>query len=510
MSLLAPVHAAPKTQWATHLVISEVYGGGGNAGAVYTHDFIELFNPTDHDISLDGKSVQYAPPAGSNWTVVNLSGLLKAGQYYLIQGSSGGSNGMALPTPDLISNISMGMNNGTVALVDSTIGLPCNGDDKLCSHDIIDDLVGYGTATFYEGTTGPAPAPNAKKSSMRTNSCTDTNDNYANFEVLPPTPRNKDSIGYICGVGTYTPTETPNEETLTVAAENTNVAATETMIALSASPTIATLTPSRTPSLTRTPSPTRTPSLTRTPSPAHTPSLTRTPTITYTPTNTKTPTKTITPSRTPTAAPIQLVAINEFVPRPGRDWNNDGLINTGDEYIELINYGATSVNLSGWTLDDEINIGSAPYRIPSLTLRPGERIVFYGSQTGLLLSDGGDAVRLLKPNGGLIDAFDYNVVNYPDQSFCRLPDKGGLGLWGNNCYPTPGLPNSLGSAPNASIPLINDALCPIADTLPQEFYWAECDPFGNAIWSRRYWDDAGWYGELRLPNINGKWDVFAD
>lgn len=206
-----------------------------------------------------------------------------------------------------------------------------------------------------------------------------------------------------------------------------------------------------------------------------------------------------------------MIAINEFVPRPGRDWNNDGLINTGDEFIELINYGTISVNLNGWTLDDEVNIGSAPYRITSVTLRPGERIVFYGSETGLLLSDGGDGVRLLKSTGGLVDAFNYNVVNYPDQSFCRLPDDGGrLDPLNRNCYPTPGLENSLGSAPGSPSSGRNDSLCPIADTLPQEFYLAECDPFGNNIWSRFYWDNTGWYGEMNLPNVDGKWDVFAD
>ena len=29
---------------AGNLVVSQVYGGGGNTGASYTHDFIELFN----------------------------------------------------------------------------------------------------------------------------------------------------------------------------------------------------------------------------------------------------------------------------------------------------------------------------------------------------------------------------------------------------------------------------------------------------------------------------------
>ncbi|HSO12555.1 MAG TPA: hypothetical protein VLT51_09285, partial [Anaerolineales bacterium] len=53
-------------------------------------------------------------------------------------------------------------------------------------------------------------------------------------------------------------------------------------------------------------------------------------------------------------------------------------------------------------------------------------------------------------------------------------------------------------------------LCPIADTLPYGFVLAECTPFGNNIWSRYYWDKFGWYGELSLPNVNGKWKVYAD
>ena len=36
------------------LVISQVYGGGGNGGAPYTHDFIELFNRGTTAVSLSG------------------------------------------------------------------------------------------------------------------------------------------------------------------------------------------------------------------------------------------------------------------------------------------------------------------------------------------------------------------------------------------------------------------------------------------------------------------------
>ncbi len=210
--------------------------------------------------------------------------------------------------------------------------------------------------------------------------------------------------------------------------------------------------------------------------------------------------------------PPPLVAINEFVPRPGTDWNSDGVVDVGDEYIELLNHGVVDVNLSGYRLDDEANIGSSPYPLPSRILKPGERIVFYGKETGLLLSDGGDGVRLLKPNGQLMDAYNYSVVQFPDQSFCRLPDNGGADDWNTNCYPTPGLKNSL-SGTSLRPPTETDVdkpLCPIADTLPEDFVVAECSPVGNNIWNRYYWDRFGWFGERVIENWNGRWEVFFD
>jgi hypothetical protein len=217
--------------------------------------------------------------------------------------------------------------------------------------------------------------------------------------------------------------------------------------------------------------------------------------------------------RTPTAIPApppQLVVINEFVPRPGHDWNHDGVVNVGDEYIELLNHGTVDVNLSGWRLDDEVNTGSNPYSLPAKVLKPGERIVFYGSETSLLLSDGGDAVRLVKPNGQLIDAYNYTVASYPDQSFCRLPDNGGADDWNKNCYPTPGFQNSIsGNGVTGPKGMGQDSLCPIADTLPYDFVWAECDPFGKNIFRPSFWDKTGWYDDKSLP-IDGKWNIFAD
>jgi hypothetical protein len=205
------------------------------------------------------------------------------------------------------------------------------------------------------------------------------------------------------------------------------------------------------------------------------------------------------------------VAINEFVPRPGHDWNHDGVVNTGDEYIEILNHGVIDVNLSGYSLDDEVNVGSSPFRLPSTTIKPGERIVFFGSQTGLQLSDGGDAVRLLKPNGQLADAYNYSVVRFPDESFCRLPDNGGLDDWNQFCFPTPGLPNSQSqSAINAPTTGEQAPACPISDTLPQDFFFAECLPSGSNIWNPAYWDRTGWFDGQYLPGSSNKWPLFGN
>src|SRR5690606_10209631 len=47
------------------VVISQVYGAGGNSGAVYDRDYVELFNRGGSPVPLAGKSVQYASATGT-------------------------------------------------------------------------------------------------------------------------------------------------------------------------------------------------------------------------------------------------------------------------------------------------------------------------------------------------------------------------------------------------------------------------------------------------------------
>ena len=139
------------------LVISQVYGGGGNSGATYTNDFIELFNDGGVAVDLSGLSVQYASAAGSgnfgfNSTALTLlpSVFLQPWHYFLIQEAAGGGGTTALPTPDFIdlTPIAMSATAGKVVLVDGTSSLGCNGGSNACSAAqlaLIIDLVGYGT-----------------------------------------------------------------------------------------------------------------------------------------------------------------------------------------------------------------------------------------------------------------------------------------------------------------------------------------------------------------------------
>lgn len=179
------------------IVISQVYGGGGNTGAPLRNDFIELFNRGTTTVSLSGMSVQYASATGTgNFggnPVTLLSGNLAPGQYYLVQQSSGGANGVLLPTPDVTGTVNMSGTAGKVALVASTTGLGCNGSvGQPCSAAqlaLIKDLVGYGNANFYE--TAAAPTLSNTTAALRlANGCTETDNNASDFASSTPTPRN--------------------------------------------------------------------------------------------------------------------------------------------------------------------------------------------------------------------------------------------------------------------------------------------------------------------------------
>lgn len=171
-----------------YLVISQVYGGGGNSGATLTNDFIELYNPTDATISLAGWSVQYASATNTLFTdKTDLSGSIAPGRYFLIQQAKGSGGTQALPAPDVVGSIAMGATGGKVALVRSTTLLATGCP---LTNPAVSDFVGYGAADCGEGG-HPVPALSNTTAALRNDGGRqDADDNAADFTVAAPAPRN--------------------------------------------------------------------------------------------------------------------------------------------------------------------------------------------------------------------------------------------------------------------------------------------------------------------------------
>jgi hypothetical protein len=200
-ALALTVPAAPAAAASTGIVVSQVYGGGGNAGAPFTNDFIELFNRGASAASVGGWSLQYASATGAGNLGADAGQLtelpdvtLAPGQYLLVQEAAGATPSAPLPTPDVTdpTPVAMGATGGKVALVTGTAPLGCNGASTPCPPDAlarIVDLVGYGNANFFEGA-GPTPAPgNTTAATRGAGGCTDTDQNGADFAAAAPTPR---------------------------------------------------------------------------------------------------------------------------------------------------------------------------------------------------------------------------------------------------------------------------------------------------------------------------------
>lgn len=177
---------------AGQIVISQVYGGGGNSGATYANDFIELHNNSAVTVSITGWSVQYASATGAFSNKTDLSGSIPPGGYYLVQGASTAAVGATLPTPDATGSLNLAAANGKVALVGNNTLLGAGGP----TDPTVSDFVGFGTASLYEGA-GAAPAGSNTQAVVRQNSGTlDTNVNSFDFVTAVPAPRNSATPAY--------------------------------------------------------------------------------------------------------------------------------------------------------------------------------------------------------------------------------------------------------------------------------------------------------------------------
>lgn len=228
ITLLLVLSSLVSFSQSTTLVISQVYGAGGNSGALYNADYVELHNISSVSQSLSGLSIQYgSATVSAAWSGVfalpNVS--IPAGGYYLIQMSSpAGTVGSAF-TADVVvpaaTSINMSGSNGRVALVNGTTAL-----NACPAASAYIDFVGYGTSTCFEGSAA-VPALSSTTAALRKNNgCTETNNNSADFSVLAPSPRNLASPAVSCGPAgpaiTATPTSITNFGNVNVGANSSS------------------------------------------------------------------------------------------------------------------------------------------------------------------------------------------------------------------------------------------------------------------------------------------------
>ncbi len=170
--------------------ISQIYGGGGNSGSTFTHDFVEILNTGSSPVDLAGWSLQYASATGGTWQGTPLAGMIHPSRYFLIQEAPGGGGSVALPIPDVTGSIAMSATAGKVALVNSPAALA-----GVCPlGPSVVDFVGFGsTASCFEGS-APAPGPGSTQSvHRREDGKKDSGDNGEDFVVGLPNPRNSAS-----------------------------------------------------------------------------------------------------------------------------------------------------------------------------------------------------------------------------------------------------------------------------------------------------------------------------
>ena len=205
---LAATCAASSAFAVGNVVISQIYGGGGNSGAVLTNDYVELYNRSGVAQDVSGWAIQYASATGTTWQVqaIPAATILPAGSYGLIRLASGGANGSPLVAPCQIApaggaagSINLSATTGKLALTNTATALagacPVGGT--------IVDFVGFGT-TANCNETANAPAPSATTALQRKNAGgLDTDNNSTDFvagNAVPcslPTPNRSNTWGQV-------------------------------------------------------------------------------------------------------------------------------------------------------------------------------------------------------------------------------------------------------------------------------------------------------------------------
>ncbi|MGH9968156.1 MAG: FG-GAP-like repeat-containing protein [Pyrinomonadaceae bacterium] len=189
------------------VVISQIYGGGGNPGSTFQNNFVELFNRSNTAFNISGWPIHFGSATGPfnvSVSFVSSQGVfISPGKYLLIQLGPNSTNGAPLPTPDFVipsggpfPPINLSPSGKLAFTRPSTVlpPVPC----PLPNSNVV-DLVGYGaTANCFEGSGPTATLSNTTAALRQADGCTDTDNNGSDFVVGVPNPRNRSAPARFC------------------------------------------------------------------------------------------------------------------------------------------------------------------------------------------------------------------------------------------------------------------------------------------------------------------------
>jgi len=179
------------------VVISQVYGGGGNNGALLKNDYVELFNRSPIPVDFSGWSLQSAPGSGSTWQKLDLTGTLSPGAYYLVRLAAGGGGSLNLPEADAWAGIPMSASSGKIALLSTSHqiakGTACPDGEAVV------DLIGYGMGTGCHENLPILSTGNSVAAFRKDGGCRQSGENRSDFTAGEPNPRNRATARRICG-----------------------------------------------------------------------------------------------------------------------------------------------------------------------------------------------------------------------------------------------------------------------------------------------------------------------
>ena len=168
---------------ATYVVVNEAQTDSINGAGGTNDDWVELFNPTDSDVVLDGWSLQRSTSGGTIYRQT-LSGTILANGYFLVvRGDADDAN--LISQADLLAGTSFSLSNeNAIYLVDNDETI----DPDLSDSNIV-DYVGWGGIVY--GETAAYPDDIAGGQSLyRDPEGEDSDDNTIDFELGVPSPQN--------------------------------------------------------------------------------------------------------------------------------------------------------------------------------------------------------------------------------------------------------------------------------------------------------------------------------